>query len=241
MPYRYRLIVLLLLVLVPAGCRARPTPMPSPTPSVTTAPTATRAPAATRAQATPAALPAGWQEHRGADFTLYLPPGWQVLAFSEGEAESRMAQLQNEDPLLAGFIGDAASLQEAELWAFGPAAAGATFVDNLNIRRTPLAGQSITDMAALAAPIVEQYRRLNFTDVSAQPDLSIGSRPAAHITYRFSISPGEDVAAPAEVNGHQYLVATDTDLWILSFAAGPDSAADTVERFARSAQSFATR
>jgi hypothetical protein len=238
-----------------AGCRSRNTPIAptrgAPTGAVATAPAATRT-AATAAAPTKAAtanpapavtpaasitpLPAGWVEHRTQDLALWLPAAWEVLEFGQGDLEKIYADFQAQNPRLAQIIGSADALQGVSLWAFGPANSGAVFVDNLNVRRAALAGQQITDMKAVVDPIVAQYRELGFSGISSTADLRIGDRPAAYITYSFPFT-GSD-GQPGQVNGHQYLLATATDLWILSYASGPDATSASAATFAQSANSF---
>ncbi len=239
---------LLLLVLVLAACPSPSTPVPPPTATATVTATAI-APVATPA-ATPTAtavpsepspipLPAGWVEHRAADFALWLPEAWTVLDPRADDLAARFAEFQAQNPLLAGIIGSAEALQDVALWAFGPVAPDSVFVDNLNIRRTSFGSQPAPDMAALVEPVVEQYRQLDFADITMQADLRIDGRAAAYITYGFPYT-GRD-GTPGRVAGHQYFVATETDLWILTYAAGPDAGAAATELFSQSAQSFAVR
>ncbi len=232
----------LLVVMVLAACPARstPTPAPSPTPAATaTVPAPAVTPTATAAPSQPTAVPApaGWVEHRTPDFALWLPEDWTVLQPDTDDLAARFAEFQAQNPLLAGIIGSADALQDVPLWAFGPVAPGSVFVDNLNIRLTSLGGQPAPEMAVLIQPIVEQYRELTFADIATRTDLTIHGRAAAYITYSFPFT-GRN-GAPGQITGHQYFIATDTDLWILSYAAGPDAAAETAESFAQSARSFA--
>jgi hypothetical protein len=243
----FRLIpALLLLMLVLAACPSPSTPVPSPSPAATvtvTAPPITPAvtPTATAAprQPTPITPPAGWAEHRAADFALWLPEAWTVLDPGADDLVARFAEFQAQNPLLAGIIGSAEALQDVALWAFGPVVPDSVFVDNLNVRRTSLGGQPAPDMAVLVEPIVGQYRELGFADLATQTDLQVGGRAAAYIAYSFPYA-GRD-GAPGRVAGHQYYVATDTDLWILTYAAGPDADAGAAELFSQSARSFAVR
>jgi hypothetical protein len=109
-------------------------------------------------------------------------------------------------------------------------------VDNLNIRRAPLTGQKISSMKDVVDPIVAQYRELGFSGITSTTDLRIGDRPGAYITYNFPYTASD--GKMGKVNGHQYLVATDTDLWILSYASGPDDTSASAATFAQSANSF---
>lgn len=228
-----RLVVLaaaLLLALgILAGCGASPTATveapPAPTPT-SVPPTAVPT----------AALPDGWVEHAGSGFSIALPQDWQVQEFSQGDTEAIFAELQKTNPQMADIIGSAEQLQGVALWAFGPAEEGTSFVDNLNIRRTPLEGQQVGDLQEVADVLVDQYRQLNFEDVAANAGLEIGSYPAAYATYRMPLTTSD--GSQVKILGHQYLVLTDTDLWILSYSFGPDSADTNVHE--PSAQSFAT-
>lgn len=242
MTHILRFPALLLVVLALAACPARPTPVPTPeTTAAATAPAVrpavTPTPTAVPSEPTPVLPPAGWAEHRTPDFALWLPEDWTVLQPDADDLAAHFAEFQAQNPLLAGIIGSTDALHDVALWAFGPVAPGSVFVNNLNIRRTSLGGQPAPDMAALIQPIVDQYRQLAFVDITTRTDLTIHGRAAAHITYSFPFT-GRD-GAPGQVTGHQYFIATDADLWILSYAGGPDAAAGTAELFAQSARSFA--
>ncbi len=230
-------IIFLLSVAVLAGCRARPTPAPAPTRTPAASPTAVAMATPVRPTASPRL--AGWTEHRGADFALWLPESWTALEPGADGLTARFAGLQAQNPLLAGILGSADALHDAVFWAFGPTTPDAAFADNLNIRRASLGGQPAPDMAALIQPIIEQYRQLAFADIAAQTDLVIAGHAAAHITYSFPFT-GRD-GASGQITGHQYLVATDADLWILSYAAGPAADPGAAALFAQSAQTFVMR
>lgn len=220
---------LLLALGILAGCGASPTatveapPAPTPTP---VPPTAVPA----------AALPDDWVEHEGSDFSLGLPQDWQVQEFSQGDMETIFAEMQKTNPQMAEIIGSAEQLQGVALWAFAPAAEGTSFVDNLNIRRTPLEGQQVGDLSEVTDVLVEQYQQLNFEEVTARADFEIGGFPAAYATYLMPLTTSD--GSQVKIQGHQYLVLTDTDLWILSYSFGPDSADTSIHE--QSAQSFVT-
>ena len=60
--------------------------------------------------------------------------------------------------------------------------------------------------------------------------------PAAHIAFSYPVTLPD--GTNAKLNGHQYLVATPTDLWILSYSAGPGNEDALKPVFERSAESF---
>ena len=74
-------------------------------------------------------------------------------------------------------------------------------------------------MADVTPAILDQYRKLGFELGATETDLQIGGHPAAHIAFSYPVTLPDGTSA--KLNGHQYLVATPTDLWILSYSAGP--------------------
>ena len=210
---------------------------PAPTPATPTVVPATPTPTAVPAAPTPD----GWTEHQSGDMTISLPADWEVLALSQGDLQAVFADFQKTNPELAKIIGSAESLQGVALWAFragGADTAGidAAFADNLNIRRSPLGSQKITDMADVTPAILDQYRQLGFELGTTETDLQIGGQPAAHIAFSYPVTLADGTSAT--LNGHQYLVATPTDLWILSYSAGPGNEAALKPVFEQSAESF---
>jgi len=219
------LVIVLVMALLLTGCR--PTTPPAPT-AVPATPTPTPIPG------TP--TPAGWTEHTSGDVTIWLPNDWEVLALSQGDLQTIFAEFQKTNPELAKIIGSAEALQGVALWAFGSANAEAAFADNLNIRRSPLGSQKITKMEDVMPAIAEQYRQLGFELGLTETNLQIGGHPAAHITYSYPITLPDGTSS--KLNGHQYLVATPTDLWILSYSAAPGNEAAMQSVFGQSARSF---
>jgi hypothetical protein len=235
------LSVILIAALLLTGC-------PAPTPVTPTAVPATPTPFGA---APTAPAPDGWTAHTSGDIAISLPDDWEVLALSQGDLQGIFADFQKTNPELARIIGSAEALQGVALWAFriaggdaaggdaagGDAAGGnAAFADNLNIRRSPLGEQKVTSMADVTPAIVDQYRQLGFAVDATETDLQIGDRPAAHIAFSYPVTLSDGTTAV--LNGHQYLVATPTDLWILSYSAGPGNEAALAPVFERSAGSF---
>ena len=91
-------------------------------------------------------------------------------------------------------------------------------------------------MQDVVNPVVDQYRQLGFEIGATRTDLQIGLHPAASIVYGFSVT-GAD-GKPAKVKGYQYLIASDSDLWILSYTAAPGSESALAPVFEQSARSF---
>jgi hypothetical protein len=220
------LVVVPIVALLLTGCQpavpatptvvpATPTPIPTPT--------------------TPA--PTGWTEHQTGDATISLPSDWEVLALSQGDLQAVFADFQKTNPELAKIIGSAEALQGVALWAFKTGGGtDSAFADNLNIRRSPLGGQKVTDMADVTPAILDQYRKLGFELGASETDLQIGGYPAAHIAFSYPVTLSD--GASAKLSGDQYLVATPTDLWILSYSAGPGNEDALKPVFEQSAESF---
>jgi hypothetical protein len=219
------LIVALIAVLLLAGCQPA-TPVP-PT-AVPATPTPTSVP--------PTPAPTGWLEHQSGDVTISLPADWEVLALSQGDLQTVFSAFQKTNPELAKIIGSAEALQGVALWAFKSSGPDAAFADNLNIRRSPLGGQQVTNMADVTPAILDQYRQLGFELGATETNLQIGGYPAAHIAFSYPVTLPD--GSSAKLSGQQYLVATPTDLWVLSYSAGPGNADTLKPVFEQSAQSF---
>ena len=221
--------VALITALLLTGCPAPTPPTPAAPTVVPATPTPTTVPAAP--------TPDGWTEHKSGDVTISLPADWEVLALSQGDLQAVFADFQKTNPELAKIIGSAEALQGVALWAFKTAGGtDAAFADNLNIRRSPLGGQKINDMADVTPAILDQYRQLGFELGATETDLQIGGHPAAHIAFSYPVTLPDGTSA--KLNGQQYLVATPTDLWILSYSAGPGNEDAMQPVFEQSAQSF---
>ena len=91
-------------------------------------------------------------------------------------------------------------------------------------------------MADVTPAILDQYRKLGFELGATETDLQIGGHPAAHIAFSYPVTLPDGTSA--KLNGHQYLVATPTDLWILSYSAGPGNEDALKPVFEQSAASF---
>ncbi len=178
-------------------------------------------------------------EHQTAQLSIWLPVDWDVLDLSTGDLQAIFARLEQTNPNLARIIGGPEHLQGTLFWGVRQTPLDATFADNLNIRRTPLNGQPLSSMAEVVDPVVAQYRELGFTVTAADTSLIIGGHMAAQIVYSFPfyLLDGKQTS----VEGRQYLIATPTDLWILSYSASPDTVAALTPVFERSAQSFKAR
>jgi hypothetical protein len=168
--------------------------------------------------------------------SLSLPATWPVLPVGEGDAQKLFSDFQARNPDLAKVIGSAAALQGTAFWAFNATPSPTGFVDNLNIRRSALGGQKVDDLAPALDAVAAQYEQLKFKVLAKQAGLTIGGRPAGRITYTFPLAATDGSALTAE--GTQYLVATATDLWVLTFTAGPGRTAALASAFEQSAQSF---
>ncbi|MGQ9766971.1 MAG: hypothetical protein ACUVSS_06505 [Anaerolineae bacterium] len=224
-----------LLAVQLAGCRRGPQPTPTATPLPPS-------PTATLQVATPAPVPTtleGWLEHQTPYLSIWLPLDWEVLDLSSDDLQAIFARLEQSNPTLARIIGSPENLQGTLFWGVRQMPATATFADNLNIRRTPLNGQVLNTMAEVVNPVVAQYRELGFTVTATDPNLTIGGHMAARIAYSFPFYLLD--GGQTHIEGRQYLIATPTDLWILSFSAGPDTVAALTPVFEQSAQSFRAR
>lgn len=227
-------VVLLLCTLLLAACgggRAAPaapvavTAAPAATAAKPAAPTAapTVAPAVATAIPAPAA-PAGWKEFSTEGISLWLPGEWKTVEYDAADLAKSYEELQKSNPELAGAIGSADALQGVALWVFAPTVPGSVFTDNVNVRRTPLGGEKPGAMKEVVDYIVDQYKQMNFEVGETNADLKIGGRPAAYVAYAVPFT-GAD-GKTAKMSGHQVIVLTDTDMWVVTYSFGPDSAAE---------------
>lgn len=230
--HHLRWITCALAALLLVGCPApaQPTALP-----MSPLPPALPPTAASPTPLPPTPTPAGWIEQQTDALAIWLPGDWKVIDFAAGDAQAVYDELQARDPDLAAIIGSADALQDAAFWAFRNVDA-ASFADNLNVRRTPLDGQRIENMQAVIDPIVAQYQQLGFQVADAAADLQIGGLPAGRIAFSFEVGAQGD--QDASIHGRQYLVATDADLWILSYSANAASITELAPVFEQSALSF---
>ena len=91
-------------------------------------------------------------------------------------------------------------------------------------------------MADVTPAILDQYRKLGFELGATETDLQIGGHPAAHIAFSYPVTLPDGTSA--KLSGQQYLVATPTDLWVLSYSAAPGNEDALKPMFEQSAQSF---
>jgi hypothetical protein len=240
---RMPLVVLAALI---GGCTLRTVTTPAPTaPHIATPAPAPSRTAAITATATLAAatlipsasdrLPDGWTSFENQHVRLALPPDWQVIELTPGDAQAALEDLKRSNPQMAGIIGGPDALQDTALWAFGPTHEG--FSDSLNIRQSPLGAAQITDMQEEVLDLLlPQLKKAGFDVSSTDAGLRINGLPAAHISYTI---PGSTTSEQTfDIRGHQYLVLAGADLWILSYSSTPERDARMAPIFEQSARSF---
>jgi hypothetical protein len=219
----------------------------APKPRATDRPTSTvtLAPSPEPTVQTPAndGLAAGWSLKSNDLLTIAIPPGWSAVELSSEDAQSAFEALKQKDDRLAGIIGGPEALQDAAFWAFGPEpgqeAEGAGFVDNLNIRRTPLGAQRVTDLQPVLDVLLPQYERMGLEVTSTDTTRRFAGHSAALVTYVLQM--GEPDGETFEVRGRQFLIATDSDLWILSLSTTPEREAEVEAELETMANSFLTK
>ncbi len=84
--------------------------------------------------------------------------------------------------------------------------------------------------------LLPEYEKMGLTVTSSDAALRVNGWPAARVTYTLSIN--SQGGQPFEVRGRQIILATETDLWILSFATTPGAEGALAGVFETSAQSF---
>ena len=239
------LITFVALVGLVGACSGRPAPgqtlpstrqaptTPAPSPTFTQWPTAALAPAS--ATPSPSRLPEDWIDFENRSVRLALPPTWQVVEPTSGDAQAALEDLRQNNPQMADIIGTPGALQSAALWAFGPASS--EFTDSLNIRGSLLGAERITDMQGQVLDLLlPQLDKAGFAVLSSDANLLINGLPAARITYTLpTTSAGKSTPA---IRGHQYLVLSDSHLWILSYSTTREREARMAPIFEQSARSF---
>lgn len=240
-----RIGLLIALFGLVAACSSRPTPVQirrsTPPTSATSAPSPTITHRATvtkvAATVTPVASPLqdDWIHYENEHVQLSLPRGWQVIELTSDDAQAAFESMKRDNPQMAGIIASPDALQDAALWAFGPG--DREFTENLNIRRSPLGAERITDMQEQVLDLVApQLEKAGFGVLSSEANLRINGLPAAHVIYTLPTITAD--ASPIEIRGHQYLVLSDSDLWILSYSTMPERDARMAPVFEQSARSF---
>jgi hypothetical protein len=219
---------------IPPAPRVAPTLPPAATAARATVVAPTAAPLLPAGTHTPSPT-SGWQEVTGASFSLLLPASWTTLELTSSDADAMFHEFELKSKDLAKALGGPEALRGVELWAFAPAQNPA-FTDNLNIRRLPLEGQTIERMSEVIPAMVDQYEEFSFRIIEADAGRIIDGLQAAYMRLDYELEGAN--AAMMPVTCHQYLIASEADLWILSFSAGPTAPANTGQVFASIAESF---
>jgi hypothetical protein len=185
-----------------------------------------------------AAIPKGWKTASSATVNIALPAEWAMAKLTGANAQALFDELKKTNPKLANALGSASALQNVEFFAWGPARDGSTFVDNLNIRRISRAGDASTISAPgdVLGQLSAQYASFGWQVTESKGGMTVAGLPAAYITYEASLKNTAGNKVPWI--GQQYLLLTDTDLWVLTFSFGSDSPALTEQVAKGSAGTF---
>jgi hypothetical protein len=197
-------------------------------------------PSSTPTPPAPDERPVDWALEANEQLSVAIPPGWRAVDFSNEDAQAAFERLRQNDARLADIIGSPEALQSAAFWAFAPeplpGSGEEEFVDNLNIRRTPLGAQPLVDMQQVIDVVLPQYEKMGLEVTSTDLAVRIDNRPAARITYSLMLNAASEDTF--EVRGRQVIVATDSDLWVLSLATTPEREGRLAAEFATIAESF---
>ena len=217
-PSRWRLVVAIGIILVLlSGCKRTPSPTPPPPPD------------------TPS--PDAWVEHETARVRISLPAGWEAPAVTPEALHERFAAFQFANPELAkGLASDETSFQQIHFWGFGDEDAG--FVDSLVILAAATPGEEI-DVAQVVTDVAAQHHAKGYTLRAQEADLEIAGHPASQIIYAYDMTDSNQ--AVVTVEAHQYFVASEDTLWILTYTLRADRSAELTPIVARSALSFRLR
>jgi hypothetical protein len=185
-----------------------------------------------------AAIPPGWKTSSSRTVSIALPADWTMAKLGGANAQALFDELKRTNPKLANALGSASALQDVEFFAWGPARDGSTFIDNLNIRRVSRSGDAgdISTPGDVLSQLSAQYASLGFKVTESKGGMTIAGIPAAYITYEASLKNSAGTKVPWV--GQQYLLLTDTDLWVLTFSVGVDSPALAGQVAKSSAESF---
>ena len=223
-----------------ASPTASPTARPSVTPAAVASVTPAALPSSVPSTPDPDQLPAGWTRETNDQLSVAIPPNWRAIELSGQTAQAALEALKQNDARLAGIVGSPEALQSAAFWAFGPepepGGQQEDFVDNINIRRTPLGAQRLTDMQQVIDVLLPEYEKMGLQVTSTDPTLRVNDLPAAQVTYTLSMNAAGEKTF--EVRGRQIIVATDTDLWVLSFSTTPEREGSMAAEFETIARSF---
>jgi hypothetical protein len=170
--------------------------------------------------------------------SIQLPETWNVVDVSAENLEQVFEELKANNPEISDALGSPEALQGAVFWAFNGEPANSNFVDNLNIRSTPLGGQQISDMQEVLDVVLGEYEQLGLKVAETSTDLEINGQPAARVDYTFELNRPDGEAASIE--GHQYLVLGNDALWILSYSIDPGSSSELFPLIEQSAKTFTT-
>jgi hypothetical protein len=182
-----------------------------------------------------AAIPPGWKDFSGGSVSIALPADWTMVDWSGGNEQAALDALKKTNPKIADFLGDLSALPNT---AFFASARGATSVDNLKITREV----SRSGDARISTPdemldlLSAQYDSLGWKVTESTGGMRIAGTPAAYISYEASVK-GLD-GNEAWWIGQQYLLLTDSDLWVLTYSLGLDSPALSEQLSKSSAESF---
>lgn len=204
------------------GATATGMPAPTPSPSPTPAPT----PSAT--------TPSGWDRIDIPDkgFSVALPPDWQSFDLSSGDLEQVLSvldsdpQLQDMKPQIQQMMASGGAL-----FAVSADTAGmqAGFLTNMNV----IVQEGSAPLSLVVASAVSSLKQTLDVEVE-QETVSLPAGPGARLSYEPTIG------SIGTYHVTQYIVASDDNVYIVSFARLTGSQAEAKDaQFAAIMETFA--
>ncbi len=184
---------------------------PSPTPS-SSSPTDFPGPSTS---ITPTPSTSDTRTFTGSGIRLTVPEGY-VIATTAAEAAERFPDVLGTDAEARSKISDAQTRlrKNTIMIAFHPPLGGLS--DNIGLLK--IDGAAPSDPGEIQSPSFQASARKSLTGAGAKniefTDTKIGGSPAEQVTYTIT------VGSSTPVNGEQFYVAGDTDVFILTVTAG---------------------
>ncbi len=187
-------------------------------------------------------VPSGWTELTVPEenFAIAIPPRWQRLPVNPQELDASLKVISQSNPELANALG--ARGQElmasgVKLWAFDfdPASLQSKFATNLTVTR-----QSLSEPVSL-----DTYTTVNVTQIQQltsrqgaidQERVTLGNLPAERIRYNLSFQASDGTQGASAIT--QYLILSDNDAFVLTYATLLDQLDKYKTTFDQSAASF---
>lgn len=227
-------IALLTITLAVTAC-GQDSDEPAATPLGAAAESGSAVPSASAASGT---LPAGWATHETAGFSLALPERWQAFDAETFAEAGVLEQMIEDNPDLEGILQQAqAGVESGQIdfiaMELGPAAADG-FAENVNVGTSTYGGS----VSALEDAAVSQIEAGLPTATGLESGVTtLPAGEAVRLRYRYPLrTPAGD---SFDVVVTQYMVLREGAMYILTFSATGEVAAEYDATFQGIAESLA--